>query len=126
VFGDKQSGYYLRKFGWFRIERHIMVKGKASPDDPSLRTYWQAREARKAHKLRPKHAVIAERQKHVCPLCGESLFNDEEIQEHHKKPRSQGGTDRLANLTLVHLYCQQQIHSGKIIPMTAAGEPLLL
>lgn len=126
VFGDKHSGYYLRKFSWFRIERHIMVRGKAAPDDPSLRAYWQTREVRKARNLKPRHAALAQRQNYVCPLCGESLFNDEEIQEHHKKPRRQGGSDSVRNLTLVHLYCQQQIHGSKIKPRTAAGEPLLL
>ena len=34
VFGDKQTGGYLLKFRWFPIERHVLVKGRASPDDP--------------------------------------------------------------------------------------------
>lgn len=37
VFGDKHSGMHLVKFGWFSIERHSLVKGHASPDDPHLR-----------------------------------------------------------------------------------------
>jgi RNA-directed DNA polymerase len=37
VFGDKDSGRYLLKFSWFSIRRHILVKGRASPDDPNLR-----------------------------------------------------------------------------------------
>ena len=37
TFGDKQTGRYLLKFSWFPIERHVMVSGTASPDDPHLR-----------------------------------------------------------------------------------------
>lgn len=36
VFGDKQTGGYLLKFSWFPIERHTLVKGRSSPDDPHL------------------------------------------------------------------------------------------
>jgi 5-methylcytosine-specific restriction endonuclease McrA len=41
----------------------------------------------------------------------ESLFNDEEIQLHHKKPGKEGGEDSYSNLQLLHLYCHQQVHS---------------
>jgi hypothetical protein len=44
VFGDKETGGYLLKFGWFKIERHVLVKGPASPDDSRLRAYWKGRE----------------------------------------------------------------------------------
>ena len=48
TFGDKQTGRYLLKFSWFPIERHILVKGRASPDDPRLTDYWAKRRAAKA------------------------------------------------------------------------------
>lgn len=48
VFGNKQTGAYLLKFTWFPIKRHILVKGKSSPDDPSLRDYWIKRQEAKA------------------------------------------------------------------------------
>jgi RNA-directed DNA polymerase len=40
VFGDRDSGAYLRKFSWTRIVRHQLVKGTSSPDDPTLTGYW--------------------------------------------------------------------------------------
>jgi hypothetical protein len=40
VFGDKQTGAYLLKLSWFPIERHTLVKGTSSPDDPRLKDYW--------------------------------------------------------------------------------------
>src|SRR4051794_6086277 len=36
VFGDRDSGIYLRQFAWTKIVRHKMVMGTASPDDPAL------------------------------------------------------------------------------------------
>ena len=43
VFGDRDSGAYLVKFSWTGIERHVPVKGAASPDDPALAGYWAER-----------------------------------------------------------------------------------
>jgi hypothetical protein len=43
VFGDRASGACLVKFSWTAIERHVPVKGTASPDDPALTRYWATR-----------------------------------------------------------------------------------
>ena len=115
VFGNKQSGAYMLKYAWFPIERHVLVQGKSSPDNPKLKDYWRKREEAKAKsELIKSKQKIAQRQKYVCPVCGESLLNDEELHIHHKKPKSQGGGDNYGNLQLVHLYCHQQIHSGTV------------
>jgi hypothetical protein len=34
VFGDRRSGAYLLKFGRFKIARHVLVRGAASPMTP--------------------------------------------------------------------------------------------
>lgn len=110
VFGDKQTRGYLLKFSWFPIERHILVRGTASPDDPTLREYWAKRQKAKAKDLPPKEGRLAKDQDYVCRRCGMSLFNGEELHTHHLQPRSKGGQDVRENTTLVHLYCHQQIH----------------
>lgn len=107
VFGDKHSGHYLLKFAWFKIQRHVMVKGRSSPDDPSLRDYWTKRAAAQSNALPTRKQKIARIQNHVCPLCGESIHNGEEIHEHHVYGRTHD------DVILVHLYCHQQIHSQK-------------
>lgn len=112
VFGDKQTGKYLLKFSWFKIDRHILVKGKSSPDDPSLKDYWKKRELAKAKDHAPSIQKMAQKQSCVCPICGNSLFNGEEIHKHHKIPKIDGGKDTYSNLQLVHLLCHQQIHLG--------------
>jgi len=111
VFGDKQTGGHLLKLSWFPIERHILVKGTASPDDPRLADYWAKRQAAKARDLTLSQQKLAKRQQGRCRQCGESLFNDEELQVHHLLARSQGGKDSYSNLILVHLLCHQQIHA---------------
>jgi len=114
VFGNTQTGAYLLLFRWFKIERHILVRGTASPDAPRLRDYWTRRTAARAKDLRPGLQTIAKNQDYVCPVCGETLFNDEEIHTHHVEPWAQGGTDGYANLTLTHLYCHHQIHNRDV------------
>src|SRR6266851_593752 len=111
VFGDKQTGAYLLKFSWFPIERHTLVKGRSSPDDPRLKDYWMKRQARSAKDLTFSKQELAKRQKGRCPECGESLFNDEELHVHHLLPLSQGGKNTYSNLALVHLLFHQQIHA---------------
>src|SRR5437588_697455 len=119
--GDTRTGAYLLKFGWFPIERHILVRGTASPDDPSLRDYWRMRAARKATAYAASVQTMARRQHHVCPVCGDSLFNGEELQKHHIHPRKAGGMDSYANLLLVHLMCHQQLHASRCLPGDLRG-----
>jgi RNA-directed DNA polymerase len=111
VFGDKRTGAFLLKFKWTRIERHALVRGKASPDDPSLRDYWWTRKKPNIRHLSGRDVRIAEDQDWACPVCGEHLMNGEELHRHHKRPRGVGGTSARGNLELVHLYCHQQRHS---------------
>jgi RNA-directed DNA polymerase len=117
VFGDKHTGGYLLKFSWFPIERHLLVKGRSSPDDPRLKDYWANRQAAKVKALTFSKQKLAKRQKGRCPECGESLFNDEELQVHHLLARSKGGKDNYGNLALVHLLCHQQIHAKTVRAM---------
>jgi RNA-directed DNA polymerase len=112
IFGDKKSKKYLLKFAWFPIERHVLVQGSASPDDPSLREYWLERIATKVVRdSMPSRQRLSQRQKGRCIMCGESLLNDEKVQTHHIVWKSRGGKDTYENLRLVHLFCHQQIHA---------------
>jgi len=113
VFGDKHSGGYLLKLSWTPIRRHVLVKGAASPDDPTLQCYWASRQKRKVQGLPPRQQRLAHAQKGRCSHCGTSLFNGEELQVHHLKGRENPGSEEPQNLRLVHLYCHQQIHAGR-------------
>lgn len=109
TFGSKESRAYLSKFAWYKIERHILVKRDASPDDPNLREYWLERIKAKAKDKTPSWQKLSNRQYGLCILCDESLFNDEVVQTHHIIKKSLGGKDTYANLALAHLVCHQQI-----------------
>jgi RNA-directed DNA polymerase len=75
VFGDKQTGAYLRKHCWTRIRRHVMVKGRATPDDPDLAGYWRYRRDKHGTPLDGTAATLLGRQRCCCPLCGDRLID---------------------------------------------------
>jgi RNA-directed DNA polymerase len=111
VFGDKQTGVFLWKFSWFPIERHVLVKGRASKDDPGLASYWATRDRAKATSLKPGDRRTADRQDGLCEVCGESLFNGEEL--HHPYVRRKNRTEPryASNLPqLRHLSCRPEVH----------------
>ena len=108
VFGDKHSGKYLLKFSWFKIDRHELVRGTSSPDDPDLRDYWWERQKVNAKHLNAGDIDLANDQGWVCRLCGMDLINGEELHRHHTIPRALHGSDARSNRELVHLYCHQQ------------------
>lgn len=103
---------FLLDFARTPIERHILVKGRSSPDDPRLREYWAERNKRRVSELSKRHQELAKKQRGMCPHCSSSLMNDEELHIHHVQRRTDGGTNKPSNLRLVHLYCHQQIHAG--------------
>jgi RNA-directed DNA polymerase len=112
VFGDKKTGDYLQKFQWIKIQRHIMVKGTYSPDDPSLKEYWKKRTRVKIKELVPSKQKIAKKQNFICPVCNQILLNGEELHIHHILPVAEGGKDKYRNLILLHQDCHTQIHSN--------------
>ena len=114
VFGNKESGNYILKFAWNKIIRHPLVRQRSSPDDPSLQEYWDKRNDKsnktKSKTLSKKHDYIAFKQGYKCPVCGESLFNDEPRHLHHIVPRNKGGKDVASNLVWLHMYCHHKTH----------------
>jgi RNA-directed DNA polymerase len=74
VFGDRDSGACLVKFSWTGIERHVPVKGSASPDDPALAGYWAERRKKVKPPLDRYTLRLLSRQARLCPLCGDHLL----------------------------------------------------
>jgi RNA-directed DNA polymerase len=108
VFGDEHTGAYLPKYTWTKIERHAKVRGTASPDDPNLKEYWKERTKAKAKELTPSYQKIAQNQEHTCPICGEALYNGEELQKDHIQPQHAGGQESYDNYQLLHTDCHKQ------------------
>ena len=75
VFGDRDSGAYMVRFSWTAIERHVPVKGAASPDDPALASYWAERRKKVKPPLDGYSLHLLSRQDGLCPLCGDHLLS---------------------------------------------------
>ncbi|NJM72327.1 MAG: hypothetical protein HC862_20345 [Scytonema sp. RU_4_4] len=103
------------------IVRHVKVKGDSSPDDLSLKEYWQNRSTKHGKQYwakGSKYEQLAKFQNWKCPVCGEHLFNGEEIETHHIEPVADGGLNDIENLMHLHKACHKQVHSK---PKSKAG-----
>jgi RNA-directed DNA polymerase len=78
VFGDRDTGAYLPKPSWTDIVRHTLVKGGASPDDPSLAGYWAQRRQKVKPPLDSYTVRLLSRQDGRCSLCGENLLSPDQ------------------------------------------------
>jgi len=114
--GGKEKFFMLYDISSTPIIRHVKVKGTASPDDLSLRDYWQKRNlkiGKQKWAKGSKYEQVAKMQEHKCPVCGDSLYNGEEIETHHIVPVKDGGSDDTENLIHLHKACHKQVHSSK-------------
>ena len=110
----KEVNHILLDISSIPIVRHIKVKGNSSPDDPSLKKYWEERQKKQGKNYwakGSKYEQVAKQQNWKCPNCEESLFNGEEIETHHIVPLKDGGTDDSENLVHLHKACHKQVHS---------------
>jgi RNA-directed DNA polymerase len=75
VFGDRDSGTYLPKFAWTKIVRHRLVRGAASPDDPTQTAYWAERRGKNRPLLDRSVLYLLAKQKGRCALCQDLLLH---------------------------------------------------
>jgi len=76
VFGDQDNNAYLLKHPWTSIQRHIMVRGRSSPDDPDLAGYWEYRRRKRTGlPLDAGTLTLLTRQENRCPHCGELIID---------------------------------------------------
>ncbi len=88
VFGNPDTGACLPKLSWTPIVRHTLVKGGASPDDPSLAQCWERRRQKVKPPLDPYVVRLLSRQDGRCSLCGENLLTPDQ------PPQSPEGWER--------------------------------
>lgn len=99
--------------GEFRKRAHIKVQAEANPYDPAFDEYFTKRLARKmdmALEGRRKLRWLWWWQEGLCPICLQKITRDTGWHLHHRVKRSQGGSDVLSNLELLHPNCHQQHH----------------
>nr|YP_009364133.1 hypothetical protein [Hydrodictyon reticulatum]AQU64507.1 hypothetical protein [Hydrodictyon reticulatum] len=110
---------FLLKFADIQIRRHVLVKNNMNPDDRSIDAlkYWSKRDANKQYLAWGGYVSrlkLAKKQYHICPICYETLYNEEELHVHHMKPKKLGGKDTYGNLVILHELCHRQTHSLKL------------
>ncbi|MGH3504740.1 MAG: group II intron reverse transcriptase/maturase [Nocardioidaceae bacterium] len=144
VFGDRDSGAYLHRFGWTKIVRHRMVAGQASADDPALTDYWARRRRRSTPPLDRSSLRLLKAQHGRCPICGGLLLvADREpqtplewqhwltvirkaVRKHAVTADGHPGTpDDAATLRLIHTQCRNRrpAASGTRSRPAARGSP---
>jgi RNA-directed DNA polymerase len=119
VFGDRDGGTYLVKFSWTGITRHVMVKGRASPDDPALASYWADRRKKVKPPLDAYTLWLLTRQDARCPLCGEHLLTAE--QPPQSPEQWEQWWQRVTRKAIAASYL---VHNGK--PGPGGGDPTRL
>lgn len=123
VFRDQTTGRHLFKLSWIPGYRHPLVKSRYSPDDPALRSYWKQRRAMRIPFGTQVRMKLWKRQQGSCLSCKNELDNGEALHVHHIQARKDGGSDKLSNLSLLHVTCHRQVHSRyrkQLKPLTAA------
>ncbi len=119
VFTDPYSKNFMYQFKWFQVLQHVflMIRNDINPDDPEAASYFvdltnKRQFAKRFSYFDRLHYSLAKRQKNLCPICFESLYNGEDIHVHHIIERSsaKGGTNKQNNLVLLHLSCHYQVH----------------
>ena len=108
VCGEQPTGRYLLKGKWLKIVRPRVGRGTASPDEPRLRGYGQARRREERRDLRRSDVKLAYAQDWRGPVCGMDRMHGEARHCHHRQAKADGGADADQHLALVHLYCHQQ------------------
>ncbi|WP_335645041.1 group II intron reverse transcriptase/maturase [Arthrobacter dokdonensis] len=134
VFGDRNTGLFLRCFAWTKIVRHNLVMGMASPDDPALEQYWNLRRNKSFSRLNGRTASLLIRQQGRCTACGALLLYADESpqtpQQWETWARSvpnairkkalvtavSGGNGDLTTQQLLHADCLHRIRKRQAAP----------
>ena len=101
--------YDLRKHSATVIQRHVKVKGTASPYDGNL-LYWSQR-LKNHPTTRGTLAMLLQKQQSKCKWCGLAFREEDHIEIDHITPKSSGGTEKLDNKCALHSHCHDQRHS---------------
>jgi RNA-directed DNA polymerase len=112
IFAEGQ--YRLWQYVQFPHVTHVKIIGEANPHDPAWDGYLAARLGQKmAQSLfgRRKLLWLWKQQNGTCPHCGQRITKQTPWDVHHKVKRTDGGSDKLTNLELLHRLCHKKLHA---------------
>jgi len=110
-FADRER--VLPILGEFRKRAHIKVQADANPYEPAFDEYFSKRLARKMDQSlegRRKLRWLWWWQEGDCPICLQKITRETGWHLHHRIKRTNGGSDKLTNLVLLHPNCHSQLH----------------
>ena len=99
----------LRRHVSIPIQRHIKVKGQASPFDGNL-LYW-AKRLQKHPLTKTTLGKLLQKQQGKCQWCGLFFQEEDHIEIDHITPKSEGGDEELSNKFALHRHCHDQRHA---------------
>jgi RNA-directed DNA polymerase len=104
----------------------VKIRGTANPYDPAWELYFEERlAAQMASTLtgRGTARYLWFELDGKCLVCAQPLTLEASWHVHHLLWRSRGGTDEVANLTLLHPNCHRQVHNeGWVVEKVASRE----
>jgi RNA-directed DNA polymerase len=101
----------LWKHGQAHVQRHIKVKGTASPYDGKM-AYWSQRLRTHPMFNGVKGALLC-KQQGKCRWCGLLLQDTDVVEIDHITPKAQGGGEELRNKCLLHRHCHDDRHAER-------------
>lgn len=113
------------------IVRHIKIRGEANPFDPAYNEYFESRISRKmanSNTGRNRLLAVWKKQNGFCPVCSNLITGTTGGVIQYNIKRTEGGSDKLSNLQLVHDRCHGRKKSppvNKSLMITGAGYPTL-
>jgi len=96
--------YKLRQHASTPIQRHVKVRGTASPYDGNL-IYWAQRLKDQHPLMKQDEAKLLRDQKGMCPRCGLYFRDGDQLEIDHVLPTAMGGKDSLSNKMVYHSHC---------------------
>ncbi|MBA3439543.1 MAG: group II intron reverse transcriptase/maturase [Pyrinomonadaceae bacterium] len=99
------------------IKRHIKIKGEANPYDPQWEPYFEERLGlQMVDNLKERKRLLRLwlTQEGRCLVCHQKITKESGWNIHHLQRRTDGGTDTIANLVVLHPNCHRQVHSQKL------------
>nr|YP_010716003.1 hypothetical protein P2Y88_mgp07 [Paraisaria gracilioides]WDE74401.1 hypothetical protein [Paraisaria gracilioides] len=91
----------------------IIMRPLKLDKNPYLRENLEYYEKRRAKLIEAKfRQLVYKLFKQKCPICNESLHNEEQVELHHINPRKSGGKYSLENIVPLHELCHKQVTHG--------------
>lgn len=96
------------------IRRHIKIKAKANPFDPSWEVYFEQRnDYVMKERFQGKLKKLYQQQNGKCLMCKQVITLSTGWNVHHSVEKHLGGSNNLENLQLLHPNCHRQLHHRK-------------